>query len=347
MMIIRTARLSDVDRLVALSKDIPLGMTSMPNDENTWITKLELAERCFIEQSDKVSDRVVFLVLEDDSGQLLGTAGIHSDIGLKRPFYSYKISKQVTASEALDMTVRCETLNLVNDFTDATELTSLYLRPEARKKPLGQFLSRSRFLVMSDFPELFSDMVFAELRGWLNEEGQSPFWQHFGQKFFNMPYKKADFISAVNGSQFISDLMPRYPIYLNLLPEDALEVVGKANDESLPAQRLLEKEGFGYRGYIDIFDAGPVLQCERDRIASVAQATSHTLASFLDADTLRVLHPAQYLVSNRNPDNYRIAMMPLACNDKGEAYLSEQDADRLQIELGSQIQAIALRETRQ
>ncbi|MGK0442750.1 MAG: arginine N-succinyltransferase [Pseudohongiellaceae bacterium] len=315
----------------------------MPDDRDTWVAKLKLSERCFDRMDDNTQGRMIFLVLEGDDGELLGTAGIHSGVGLRRPFYNYKISKQVMASETLDITVSCEMLNLVNDFTGATELTSLYLKPEARMKPLGQFLSRSRFLVLSDFPDLFGEMVFAEIRGWLDEEEQSPFWQHIGRKFFNMPYKKADFFSAVNGSQFISDLMPRYPIYLNLIDQEAYSVVGKANDESLPAQRLLEKEGFDYRGYIDIFDAGPVLQCEAKKIASVNQARNCMLSSILDEDALKLFLPKEYLVSNRNPDNYRIALLPLAHNKKGEVYLSENGAEYLQVAAGDSLQFIELR----
>lgn len=343
-MIIRPACLNDVDRLLELSRDVPAGMTSMPADRDTWITKLELSERCFSPSGDDPLSRMIFLVLEDEEGGLLGTAGIHTGVGLKRPFYNYRVSTQVTASETLDITVSCETLNLVNDFTGATELTSLYLKPQARRKPLGQFLSRSRFLVISDFPDFFGDMVFAEIRGWLDSEDQSPFWQNIGSKFFNMPYKKADFISAVNGSQFISDLMPRYPIYLNLLAGEVRAVVGKASDESVPAQRLLEKEGFGYRGYIDIFDAGPVLQCERHHIESVKQAKSYRLLSYLDEDSLKILRPSTCMVSNRNPQNYRIGLMSIARTEKGDVYLTARDAERLQIEPGSTLQVIELRE---
>ncbi|MBL4826367.1 MAG: arginine N-succinyltransferase [Spongiibacteraceae bacterium] len=337
-MIIRPANLGDVDALLALSKDIRMGMTSMPDDRLTWLKKLELSACCF---KDNQADRNIFLVLEDDEGQVIGSAGIHACVGFKSPFYNYKVSKQVAVSESLDISVACETLNLVNDFTHATELTSLYLRPESRKKALGQFLSRSRFLVLSDFPEYFSPMVFAEIRGWLNEQEESPFWQNIGNKFFNMSYKKADFISAVNGSQFISDLMPRYPIYLNLLSDEVQKEVAKANDESLPAMRLLEKEGFAYRGYIDIFDAGPVLQCEREHIESLKQASTHTFVHYRNG-SLKNFQKIECLVSNKNPDCYRIALLSLLRDPNGGVYLFESDAKRLQTEPGNPLNILAL-----
>ncbi|VUD40449.1 Arginine N-succinyltransferase subunit beta [Thalassocella blandensis] len=343
-MIIRPATLKDVDRLLEFSCQIPPGMTSMPNDASTWHKKLSIAENCFapIDQNAKES-KIFFLVLEDEHQQLMGTAGVHTEIGLKRPFYNYKVSKQVMASESLDVTVSCEILNLVNDFTGATELTSLYLSPPARRKPLGQVMSRCRFLLMHDFPEFFGDMVFAEIRGWLNEQETSPFWEHIGKKFFTMPYKKADFISAVNGSQFISDLMPRYPIYLNLMPQEVIDVVGKAHDGAMPAQCLLEKEGFGYRGYVDIFDAGPVVQCEREKIVSIndtEQAIVKQITAYPgEGEALR-----HCILSNRSKQDYRITASVVKQLDENHIALDADTAQRLDVSEGNTVSLLALRE---
>ena len=35
---------------------------------------------------------------------------------------------------------------------------------------------------------------------------------------------------------------------------------------------MLEQEGFRYEGYVDIFDAGPTLECFRDNIHAVRQS---------------------------------------------------------------------------
>ena len=54
------------------------------------------------------------------------------------------------ASTELNIANRYQTLNLVNDFTGETELTSLFLMPSAQKTT-GSILIRSRFLLMYDF----------------------------------------------------------------------------------------------------------------------------------------------------------------------------------------------------
>ena len=341
--LIRTANEGDLPSLLKLSAMLPPGMTSMPFDKNTWKSKIELVEESLARKKRTDSESVYLLVLEDRETQnIVGTAGIVAGVGLTRPFYNYKLSKESKFSEALDIRVTSNLLNLVNDFTGETELISLFLMPDYRKNSVGQFLSRARYLFMSDFPDRFSDIVFAEIRGWLNESEKSPFWEHLGKKFFNLPFARADFISAVNGSQFISDLMPRFPVYLELLPEEVVEVIGKPHEESVPAKRLLEREGFSYQGTVDIFDAGPVMECERSNIESIKNAkalTINNIASEIGEDE----SSPKCIVSNRCLEDYRLIMAPIRYEEGEEATISEQDAEILGISVGAQVQTLELR----
>ncbi len=63
--------------------------------------------------------------------------------------------------------------------------------------------------------------------------------------------------------------MPRLPIYINLLSKEAQEVIGKVHENTVPALKLLENEGFVCRDYVDIFDAGPTVECDMRNIESV------------------------------------------------------------------------------
>src|SRR5258706_13616872 len=74
--------------------------------------------------------------------------------------------------------------------------------------------------------------------------------------------------------------MPRYPLYVAWLPQEAQDVIGKAHQASVPARRMLEQEGMHFEGYVDIFDAGPVLQarCRELRVvrdSGLAQIDAH------------------------------------------------------------------------
>ena len=123
--------------------------------------------------------------------------------------------------------------------------------------------------MLAEFPDHFSHRVISEIRGMQDEQGDSPFYKNLAQHFFQMDFRRADFINATQGGQFISDLMPKYPIYVNLLAPEAQAAIAEPLGASRPAMQLLEKEGFRYQGYIDVFDAGPTMQVERATIRTV------------------------------------------------------------------------------
>jgi arginine N-succinyltransferase len=342
-MIIRTAQLDDLPSLLNLSAMLPPGMTSMPFDKHTWEKKLELVHESLQGDSRKDTESVYLLVMENpETSEIIGTAGIVAGVGLTRPFYNYKLSKESKFSEQLDIHITSNLLNLVNDFTGETEMISLFLLPDFRHNNAGQFLSRCRYVFMSDFPERFSDVVFAEIRGWLNESEKSPFWTNLGKKFFNLPFARADFISAVNGSQFISDLMPRFPVYLELLPQEAVAVIGKPHEDSIPAKKLLEKEGFAYNGTIDIFDAGPVMECARANINSIKSARSlnikHVIDKWSDGEK-----PPLCILSNRRLADYRLILAPAKIDDSNEIVIAAEDAKALGVDTGAEVKALEIR----
>jgi arginine N-succinyltransferase len=79
-------------------------------------------------------------------------------------------------------------------------------------------------------------------------------------------------MSASTDGQFILDLAPRHPIYVELLPDAARDAVGKVHREGEGARVMLEREGFRPSGLVDLFDAGPTMTCIRDDIHTVRDA---------------------------------------------------------------------------
>ncbi|MDX1320242.1 MAG: arginine N-succinyltransferase, partial [Oceanospirillum sp.] len=53
MLIIRPCQLADLEDLMALSKAVGRGMTSMPADREAWLKKIEATERAFSKQGKK------------------------------------------------------------------------------------------------------------------------------------------------------------------------------------------------------------------------------------------------------------------------------------------------------
>ena len=118
-------------------------------------------------------------------------------------------------------------------------------------------LARSRYLFIATHRARFADRVLAELRGVQDERGGSPFWDGVAGRFFGMSFQEADYFNAINGNQFIADLMPKHPVYVAMLSDSARSAIGVPHPSGRAAMRMLEDEGYAYEGYVDIFDGGP------------------------------------------------------------------------------------------
>jgi len=310
---IRPVTRHDHGAILGLAKIAGIGMSSLPPDEAVLHHKIEHATQSFAGKPIKPQEETFLFVLEDmETGALVGTTGIYAHVGLSRPFYSYKISVISQASSAIGIYSLQQVLHMVNDYTGASEIGSLFLQEAYRRDGIGRLLSRCRYLMMAEFPHLFADMIIAEVRGVQAENGDSPFYDNLARHFFKVSFKEADYIYATQGSQFIADLMPKYPIYVNLLSQAAQAVIGVPLPASRPAMQLLMKEGFSSEGYVDLFDAGPTLQAKREHIHTVKTSVKAEIVDIRPLNT-----PASYLISNTRLQNFSIVMGSLEKVENG------------------------------
>ncbi|GAM72247.1 arginine N-succinyltransferase [Vibrio sp. JCM 19236] len=209
---------------------------------------------------------------DSETGEVAGTTGIEAAVGWDVPFYSYHISKVVHSSQALGVNNVVRLLTFGNNYTGCSEICTLFLRPSFRGGLNGRLMSKCRFLMLAEHSHRFSQTIFAEMRGVSDAEGKSPFWEWLQDHFFSIDFTHADYLTGTGNKGFIADLMPKLPIYINLLSEEAQAVIGKVHDNTRPALRLLQKEGFICRDYVDIFDAGPTVECDLNNIDTVRQS---------------------------------------------------------------------------
>src|SRR5207244_11992184 len=141
-----------------------------------------------------------------------------------------------------------------------------------RRGSNGALLSKSRLLFIAEFADRFAPKVIAELRGRLEPDGLSPFWEGLGRHFFAMEYSTADYLTGIGQKAFIAELMPKHPVYVNLLPAAARDAIGVVHVDAAPARAMLEQEGFRYERYVDIFDAGPTVECFRETIDAIRRS---------------------------------------------------------------------------
>lgn len=280
--IVRPASHSDLPRLEAMIAHVDPGMLTMPSTREAMLARIERSVAAFARPSGAPRNECYFLVMEE-IGQLVGTASIFTNLGVERPFYSYRISRDARFSPEQNVKVEMDLLQLVNDYHGATELGTLFIERHARGGGRGKLLSFARLMLIAADPVRFGPKAMAEIRGFTDTQGRSPFWEAVGAKFFRMDYRKADRLSA-RDHRFIADLMPRYPIYADLLPVEARNVIGRPHPDAEPALALLKSQGFRFNNVVDIFDAGPCVEAFTDRIDIVRDAKRMSASSFASSD---------------------------------------------------------------
>jgi arginine N-succinyltransferase len=278
--IIRAARPDDVQPIYEMAKRTGGGFTNLPPDRKALTAKLERSAEAFARIGDEIADDLYVFVLENsETGEVRGTCQIFSAVGQKWPFYSYRIGALTQHSVELDRTFRADILNLSTDLEGTTEVGGLFLHPGERAGGLGLLIARSRYLFIRNHRARFHDRTLAELRGVIDEKGGSPFWDGVAGRFFGMSFQDADEFNAKHGNQFIADLMPKHPVYIAMLPENARAVIGVPHPSGRAAMRMLEEEGFAWEKYVDIFDGGPTMTARTDQIRSVREAEDSQISA--------------------------------------------------------------------
>jgi arginine N-succinyltransferase len=336
MLVIRAIQAQDLDALVEMAHQVGSGMTTLKPDREMLGARVDCAVASFAETIPPEERDYMFVLEDTEAGRIAGVCAIKGAVGLTEPFYNYRIGTLVHSSRELGVFTRMDTLYLSNDLTGSTELCSLFLLPEYRAGFNGKWLSKSRFLFIAQFHQLFTEKIIAEMRGFQDENGVSPFYEGLGRHFFKMDFNHVDGLTAIGKKSFIAELMPRQPLYVDYLPQDAQDVIGEVHRSTLPARKLLEQEGMHYEGYIDIFDAGPVLQgrvselrAVRDSVLAVAEEGRP------DGETEHML------VSNTSLSDFRMVLTRAAVGDP-RVVLSAQELSQLHCQAGDTVRTLPL-----
>ena len=272
---VRPARAEDFDAIFDMAMLTGGGFTNLPPDKGAIVAKMSRSQAAFESESEAPQGDLFMFVLENAAtGEIRGTCQVFSRVGRVQPFYSYRISKLTQTSPELGKTFHMEMLTLCTDFNDCSEVGGLFLHPDARARGagLGLLLARSRYLFIRRNRERFADKVVAELRGVIDDQGGSPFWDAIAGRVCGMGFQEADAFNGAHGTQFIADLMPKTPIYTAMLSPEALAVFRKPHPSGEAAMRMLEREGFSNEGYIDIFDGGPTMSVKTDEIRTIEES---------------------------------------------------------------------------
>lgn len=333
MLVLRPIRETDLPRLVTLAQSTGGGLTTLPPNEDFLAERIDNSLRAFNPRVKRPAGEFYLFALEDTAtGEVIGVSGIASRVGGFEPWYSYEIKRERFVHKPLKVDREIPALHLKQEHRGPSEICSLFLRADRRRGGVGRLLSLGRFLFMGAFPRRFTETVIAEMRGYIDQTGRSPFWEAVGRHFYQFDFYRADVLSGLGDKEFIADLNPRHPIYIPLLTAEVQAVIGRVHHDTEPALALLLAEGFTQLDEVDIFDAGPLVQArvaelrtlQRSRTARIRSAAAPTHGGT----------PA--LVANGALD-FRACSAAVTEHEDGSVSLTAEVAAALNVEAGDKV----------
>lgn len=333
MLIVRPARMDDLDAFCALAEASEPGFTTLVPDRDLLAQTIETSRATF---GDPVGDKpksTYLLMLENEEGAVHGCAAVKARVGIDTPIFNFRILQLSQSSAPTDCRFEMDVLTLMNEYTGCAEAGTLFVDNTLRGVGAGRLLANARYMLIAAAPERFGERVISQLRGVVTPEGRSAFWEALGQKFFAMDFCQADRVRATSSTQFMLDLLPKYPIYASLLPSEAQAVIGEVHPKGRPARAMLLDEGFSYDQVIDVFDGGPVVCAPRDGLRTVRESQVlpvTTSTPFQDSDAVDALVcPAAF-------ERYGVGRTRVSLSDAGVS-LHPQDQAKLDVTAGDDV----------
>lgn len=183
-------------------------------------------------------------------------------LGMKLPRYHFRLGRVVHAAAELDLFRVQTTLLLGNDHTGRAELTDLRwaadLDATALTAALGELITAAQAL-LRERPGDFGDALVAELPGWVDDAGRSPFWQALGARFYSGNPAEAQARLGPDWRSHLAALLPRQTVYLSFLGPEAESRVLDVPAAWAPVRAALAAAGFHPAEHARIDDGGPVL----------------------------------------------------------------------------------------
>ncbi|MFW2380849.1 MAG: arginine N-succinyltransferase [Acidimicrobiales bacterium] len=253
--VLRPVRSQDVDsmwKLLQAGAPDTVGMTSLPGSHEGTASLVEHSGRTLTALATGEFElpagdhaHIVLVAIDNQSGEVLGTSGMTFKQDVPN------LAVQVTTSlDGLGLTMRSS-----SDPWTRTELNAIYVGAAGRGRRLGTLLSRSRILFIHLVRSQTPATVASHLRGRFDPDGRAPFWQCFGARFTPWSDSVEAESALAAGPEQIEQLAD---LVLPLTPTD-LDSLGLVNSASLPAFRMLMKEGLRSNGMYDPIDGGPTV----------------------------------------------------------------------------------------
>ncbi len=340
MYVLRPITKEDAPYVENFAQTVSAGVLNLPKKVSRLHQMIERALVSFKSDVKAPLEELYFFVLEDvKTGKVGGCSGIYSRTGVSHSIYFYKLEVITMSTKYghLPISNQFQLLNPTSELEGPTELCALYMSPQIRNEGLGRLLSLGRMLFIASHPHRFTNEVVAELRGVIHKNGNSPFWDGLGRQFLNISFPELQAVLE-DDKHFIAEILPRYPIYVALLPKEVSDVIRKTHLNTRPALEMLTREGFKMTDHVDLFDGGPTVLAKRDEIRTIQKNQLATVTEILPS-----VEPEEttHLISNTRLD-YRACYGAIMTLEGDRICLRADVAAALQVEKGDSIRYISL-----
>lgn len=337
MHILRPIRKQDNDSINMLALTASSGILTLPRNPERIKQKVLDSIKTFSSATAPYGQGKYFFALENlENHHVVGCSAIYAAAGIPGEEFYYKYETINTTHRPID-SIPAEQKILVptlEPVDDTSEICTLYLSPTYQHTGIGRLLSLGRFLYIATHRERFKKRIMAELRGVCDDAGISPFWEFLGRHFCNIDFEA---FMALYESKILQaqDILPKYPIYCSLLPQSIQDVLGKTHSQTVPALKLLQKEGFEPLDGVDICDGGPKLYADIDHVRAIKFAQTSKIIGITppqcEQETLR-----PYFASNLASD-FKACYAEVHSDENNGITLDTKAAKALQVTIGDSI----------
>lgn len=334
MIIIRPITRQDQHIFAEFSFESLLGMTNLPRDRQVLLDKIIHSETNFLNYVERPAQEEYYFVLEDlTTGRIGGTSAILAQ-STQSFTHCYRIETVATYAKHFSVPKEFKILKVAKNNFQASEVCALYLQPTFRHSGQGRLLSLSRFLFIAAHRQRFHKKILAEMRGYIDQRQISPFWEAIGRHFCDLSF--VELMTQIDQVQgFTNEILPLFPIYIDLLPKEAQEMIGKTHDSTRPAYHMLLQENFSFNQEIDIFGGGPILTAKTSAIRTIKKSSLIQIDVSVDPLT----GETEYILANERLD-FRACYGKMQIISKTQALINEEVAHALLIKKGDWIRYV-------
>ena len=180
--VFRSIKETDAPHIIQLSKEAKSGLSNLPKTLDKAKQLINISQLSIQNKLQKKDQKFIFVV-ETNEKEIVGISGIKSHVGVERPYYSFHLNK----------TENHPYLELTQQPLGPTEIGAYSYHQDIGTKTLVDYYHYLDFYLFDALKKQFTNVIIAELRGFLYKNNTSPIWNAIEKNLFLYPLIKRIF----------------------------------------------------------------------------------------------------------------------------------------------------------